>query len=54
MVTQIRKIKDVKEGEIILVSNSRNDAMEWCKRIPNGNTLKIQTLEGITTVRYAL
>lgn len=54
MITQIRKIQDAKSGDVIVVSDNRNDAMEWCKKIPNGNTLKIKTTEGITIVRYAL
>lgn len=55
MLTIIRKLRDVKSGDVIAVSDNRNEAIAWCMRIPNGNTLKVQTVpEGITTVRYEL
>jgi len=55
MLTQIRNPREAKSGDVIAVSNNRNEAIAWCNKLPNGNTLKIQTLnETLTTVRFVL
>ena len=55
MLTQIRKIQEVKSGDVIAVCDNRNEAIEYCNKLPNGKSLKIQTLaETLTTVRFVL
>ena len=54
MLKQILNLNEAKSGDIIAVSDNRNDAISWCNKLPNGNTLKVQTIESITTVRYEI
>lgn len=44
MVTQIRKIQDARVGDIIATGDNRHEVEAWCRRIPYGDSLKVQTI----------